>query len=127
VLGILGLLVGARTALAGALAKLPLFDIALNDRLIFLTTFSTCVLAALGANRMRDGEGEAAFLAGAAGSLLILAWLFARFRAQMASLGLPEAEARERLLLQAAPLVAAIAVIAFLSRTRRASAGLAAL
>jgi hypothetical protein len=127
VLGILGLLIGARTALAGALAKLPLFDIALNDRLIFLTTFSTCVLAALGADRLRDGEGGAAFLAGAAGSLLILAWLFARFRAQMASLELPAGEARERLLLQAVPLVAAIALIAFLSRTRRASAGLAAL
>ena len=61
-LGLFGLSVAASTPVADALARLPLFDIALNERLIFLTGFSVCVLAALGANRISEGEGVSAFL-----------------------------------------------------------------
>ncbi len=62
--GLFGLAVWAKTVVADAVAKLPLFDIALNERLLLWTLVSLCVLAALGANRIADGEGAPAFLAG---------------------------------------------------------------
>ena len=98
----------------------------MNERLIFLTSFSVCVLAALGANRISEGEGVPAFLAGSAATLVGLTWLFVRHKSQMTSLGIPPAEARERFLIQVVPVLAAAAVIATLSRERRARAGLAA-
>ena len=67
--GLFGLAVWAKTVVADALAKLPLFDIALNERLILWTLVSLCVLAALGANRIADGEGAPAFVAGCVATL----------------------------------------------------------
>ena len=125
-LALAGLAVSTRTVAAQALAKVPLFDIALNERLVFLTSFSVCALAALGANRLREGEGARAFLAGAVGSVGILSWLFVRYRSRMEGLEMPSTYARERFLLQVVPLVAAIALVAVLSRKHRARAGLAA-
>jgi hypothetical protein len=127
VLGLLGLAVWTKTAAADAVARLPLFDIALNERLLLLTTFSLCVLAALGANRLRDGEGAPAFLIGAAVTLGTIAWLFLRLRGRMEGLDMPPAYLRERLLLELAPLFLGIVIVAGLSRERRAGVGLAAL
>ena len=126
-LGLLGLAVAVKTPVADALAKLPFFDIALNERLIFLTVFSLCVLAALGAQRLRDGEGAPAFFAGAAATLVLLGVLFTRVKPRVLALGMPPAVLTERFLLQMVPLLLAAAVLAFLSRRRRATAGLAAL
>ncbi len=126
-IGLLGLAVWTKTAVADALAKLPLFDIALNERMLLWTLLALCVLAALGANRFRDGEGAPAFVAGAVATLALTAWLFVRAEPRLAALGMPAAFARERLLLQIVPLVLGIGLVAALSRERRASAGLAAL
>ena len=126
-LGLLGLAVAVKTPVADALAKLPLFDIALNERLVFLTVFSLCVLAALGAQRLRDGEGAPAFFAGTGATLVLLGILFTRVRPRVLALGMPPAALTERFLLQIVPLLLAAAVLAFLSRRRRATAGLAAL
>ena len=41
-----GLAIWTKTVLADALAKLPLFDIAFNERLLLVTVFSLCALAA---------------------------------------------------------------------------------
>jgi len=69
------------------------------------------ILAALGAQRLWDGEGGPAFLVGAAG-----AFVFALARTA--------ASAR---LLEAAPVAAALLIVAFVSREFRARAGLVAL
>jgi hypothetical protein len=69
------------------------------------------ILAALGAQRLWDGEGGPAFLVGAAA-----AFVFALSRTA--------APAR---LLEAAPLAAALLLVAFVSREFRARAGLVAL
>ena len=124
---LLGLSIGTSTPVANALARLPLFDIALNERLIFLAAFSVCVLAALGSNRLLDGEGVPAFLAGSAATLAGLAWLFGRYEPTLASLGIPPAEALERFLVQTIPVLAAAVIVVVLSRERRARIGLAAL
>ncbi len=126
-LGLFCLAVWTKTPAADALAKLPLFDIALNERVLLWTLLALCVLAALGANRLRDGEGAPAFVAGGVASIALIVWLFARAQPRLAALGMPPAFARERLLLQLVPLVAGIGLIAVLSRRRRASIGLSAL
>ncbi len=118
-LALLGVAVYAQTPAADALAKLPLFDIALNERLIFMTAFSLCVLAALGANRLRDGEGVTAFVVGAIASLLGRAWLFHRLA--------PDGLSSARFWLQAGPLAAATALLLLLPRERRATTGVALL
>jgi hypothetical protein len=69
------------------------------------------ILAALGAQRLWDGEGGPAFLVGAAG-----AFVFALART-----------AASVRLLEAAPLAAALLLVAFVSREFRARAGLVAL
>ena len=126
-LGLFCLSVCVKTPMADLLAKLPFFDIALNERLICLVTFSVCVLAALGAERLHDGEGAFALMVGSGITIAAVAWLFLRLRPQMAGLEMPAAYMRERLVLQLAPLLIGIAVIAALSRQRRSRIGSAAL
>ena len=122
----LSLAVCTKTIAADLLAKLPLFDIALNEYLIFLATFSVCALAAMGADRLRDGEGSRALAAGAVASLAAMTWLFLRYRPQMLGLEMPRAYIRERAWLQVAPLVVGIAIVVMLSHSRRSTVGLAA-
>src|SRR4029453_5837583 len=43
-------------------SRLPFFDIAVNDYLVFLAAFGACALAALGAQELIDGRGVAAFV-----------------------------------------------------------------
>jgi hypothetical protein len=118
-LGLLGFSVCARTPTADLLAKLPLFDIAINERLIVLVAFAICALAVLGAARLRQGEGARAFLIAAAATLGGVVWLFMHFRAQMLGLGMPANFLRERLLLQVVPLAAGIALVAVRARGHR--------
>jgi Bacterial membrane protein YfhO len=129
VAGLVGLAVWAKTAAADAVAKLPLFDIALNERLILWTILSLCVLAALGANRLADGEGLPAFLAGGVGTLGLVAWLNFRFRPRLATLEMPAEFLRGRVLAQLVPLVLAVVLVGVLARRRRATmpSGLTAL
>lgn len=125
-LGLLCLAICAKTGAADLITKLPLFDITLNERLVFLVTFSLCVLATFGADRLRDGEGTIAFAAGAVISVGGISWLVVRFRPRIAALEMSEAYMRERVLLQTVPLLLGILVIVMLSRKQRTKAGLAA-
>ena len=125
--GLFGLAVWTKTVMADAVAKLPLFDIALNERLLLWTVLSLCVLAALGADRLADGEGAPAFLAGCAGTLGLVAWLCVRYRPRLAALEMPADFLRGRLLAQLVPLVLGLVLVAVLSRRLRATVGLSIL
>jgi hypothetical protein len=126
-LGLFGLAVWTKTFAADLVARLPLFDIALNERLLFLTLFCLCVLAAFGANRLEDGEGFPAFAAGAVAILLLLGALLLRLKPRLEALEMPPADLRTAFLLQIVPIVLALAVLALLPRERRAAVGLPAL
>lgn len=104
-LGLLGLFLWARLRLVtDAVAKLPLFDIAITDYLVFLAAFATCGLAALGADRLADGEGRRAFLLGTVLSLFGIGGLFLWLEPAMRQLDMSEAFLRRRLLLELLPL-----------------------
>ena len=124
-LGLLALSVSAFTPTADLIARLPLFDIAINDRLIFVTSFSLCVFAAFGANRLLEGEGRGVFVAGSALTLAGLTLLFVRYRRASEILALPDADGRDHFLMQVVPLLAALAVLILLPRARRSLAVLA--
>ncbi len=118
-LGLLALSVSAFTPTADLIASLPLFDIAINDRLIFVTSFSLCVLAAFGANRLLEGHGMGVFVAGSAITLAGLTLLFVRYRRASEKLGLPDADGRDHFLMQVVPVLAAVAALILLTRMRR--------
>ncbi len=125
-LGLLALAVAVRTVAADLVARLPLFDIALNDRLIFVTVFSLCVLAALGAERLLEGEGVAVFLAGSAATVGVLVAIALRHGPVLTALGVPPERARERLLIQIVPVILAAGLVA-VSRRRQEGTALAML
>jgi len=124
-LGLLALSVAAFTPTADLVTRLPLFDIAINDRFVFVTGFSLCVLAALGANRLLEGEGVAVFVAGSAVTLAGLLVLFVRHRKVTAAFGMPSSEGRDHFLMQVVPVLAALAAVVLLPRARRGLAVLA--
>lgn len=122
-----GLAITTRTFLAQAIAWLPLFDIALNDRIVFWASLAACTLAALGANRLHDGEGAPAFLAGAALSMLLVWGLHVHYRRSMEILGMTAEYRRLRFNLQIVPLTLGGLLVAALPRRRLARGGLVAL
>ncbi len=105
---------------ADALAKLPLFDLALNERLVFLAAFSTAALAALGAQRLEEDPSAAGprLAAAAAATLLALAVLNFRLLPRLEKIGMSTAELRDHFLVQALPLGAAALVGGALRRGR---------
>jgi len=117
--GVLALAVAAGTPAADLLAKIPGFDIAINERLTFVAAFSLCVLAAFGADRLTAGEGAPAFLASSAASLALVAWIASRNGATWSALATPPQYVRERLLLELAPLALGILLFASLPRRLR--------
>ena len=120
-LGMLGAALWMRLAVVtDALAALPLFEIGILEYFVFLAVFALSVLAALGAERLRHGEGLAAFLIGTGLSAAAIAGVF-RFRAAgMAALGMPSAFRTTRLLWELMPLAAAALLVVFTLRRRRA-------
>jgi hypothetical protein len=122
--GLAGLAVWTKTAAADWVAKLPLFDIALNERLLLWTVLSLCVLAAFGANRLADGEGAPALLAGCVITLAGTIWLYAHFRPRLRALEMPEPYLRGRVIAQIVPVVLALICVLALTRPRRATIGL---
>ncbi|HYM61967.1 MAG TPA: YfhO family protein, partial [Thermoanaerobaculia bacterium] len=62
------------------LAKLPLFDVAINSRMLFAQTFALAALAALGVERLRDVVDRRRFaavcacLAAIVGAIVLLRW-----------------------------------------------------
>ena len=112
-LGLLGLFLWARLRLvADAVGKIPLFDIAITDYLVFLAAFATCGLAALGADRLADGKGRGAFLLGTAVSLVGIGGLFLWWEPAMRQLDMAEGFLQRRLLLELVPLGVGLVLLA---------------
>jgi hypothetical protein len=118
IFGFLGAALWARMPIvADAVARLPIFDIALNERAVFLAAFSVSALAAIGAERVRRGENLAAALAGALVTAAVVGLLFLRARPTLLRLDLEEDFIRGRLLFQVVPLVLlAMAIAVALAR-----------
>ncbi|HTY41841.1 MAG TPA: YfhO family protein [Thermoanaerobaculia bacterium] len=113
--------------IAGPLARLPLFDIAVNDYFVFLSVFGLAGLAVLGADRLSRGEGARAFAWGAAAAVLLVLGV-ALFRADgLERLGFDGAYFRSRLLLQTIPPLAALLLVGGLAVAGRVGAPAVAL
>jgi hypothetical protein len=127
-MGLFGLALWVRLPLVtDAVAALPLLDIAVLDYFVFLAVFGVCALAALGADRLLEGEGRRAFLLGAALALVAIGTLFALRRPGMLALDMPAAYLDRRLVLELAPLAAGCLLVLVGARVgARASRGTAA-
>lgn len=129
-LGLFGLALNARLpGLTDLLTSLPLFDIAICDYFVFLWVFALAALAVLGADRLREGYGVPAFLAGGlAATMAIVVAAGIRSRGLRVDLGMSPAYLGSRLLMQVLPLLAALLLVLFCARRRRfGAAPLAAL
>lgn len=123
-LGLLGLSVWARVpVITDAVSVLPLFDIALNERLIFLAAFSVAMLAALGTEKMMivDSKRQMALAVIAVLSLLVAGYVLLEDR--LLTLQMPLSYLHLQFLLQFVPLgVLAIWFLATGERARKATA-----
>src|SRR6266498_1561178 len=105
ILGLLGLAIWARVpVITDAVCALPLFNIALNERLIFLTAFAVAMLAALGTERIMSGNAkrEIALAVTVVLTLLMVGYLLLEER--LLSLQMPLSFLHVQFLLQLAPL-----------------------
>jgi hypothetical protein len=120
VIGLLGAALWARLpVVADAVARLPFFDIALNERTVFLTVFSVSGLAALGADRIGRGERLGTTLAATLATAALVGTLFLQVRPMLLRLGMEEEFLRSRAALQIVPLVLlAIALAVGVARSR---------
>ena len=105
--------------LAGAL---PLLDIAVLDYFVFLAIFGVAALAALGAERLQDGEGRPAFISGAVVAIALVTAVSVRERPEIEQ-RLSSAVWRQGLVLQIAPVAVALVAMSVLSRRHRANVG----
>ncbi|MEO8349006.1 MAG: YfhO family protein, partial [Acidobacteriota bacterium] len=116
-LSVAGVLLHARLLfIADALASLPLFDLAINERMVFLAVFGNVALAVFGLERLAAGEGRKAFVFGAIAVALLLGGLFLLRSPRLTELRMPRAEQLTRSALQVVPLVIAAAVVGLLAR-----------
>ena len=120
--GLLGLALFTRlVGVTDALDALPLFDIGVNDRLVFLTAFALAGLAALGTERLlaqREEGGIRDFVLAGVGTAVVLTGLFLFLRPGMASAGLTSSYRGGHLALQLVPLLLAVAAVAAFGRSR---------
>lgn len=119
---VLGLLLGARTpVVTDAVTALPLLDISVPEYFVFLAPLALGTLAAIGAERLAQGEGRRLFLAAAAAAALaIAAFILHRsggLRALSHTASLPVGPSLRELVPLAA---AAVAVLVWRGRTAAA-------
>jgi len=127
-LSVAGILLHARLLfVADALASLPLFDLAINERMVFLAVFGNVALAVFGLERLAAGDGRKAFVVWAVAVALFLALLFLLRAPRLDELRMPRGEQLARSALQVVPLVLAAAAVGFLTRRSPASAAAAVL
>ena len=110
----LGLAMWARLPLVtDVVSSLPIFELGLNERMVFLAAFGVAALAAFGAERVEERRGLlplAAVLVSAAVILL----LYREVRPTLIRLEMPPDFLRGRLLLQLVPLALLAAAFVFL-------------
>ena len=121
-LGALGLLAGARApVVAAALARVPPFDLAVNERLSFMWAWAIVALAALGLEELvRQGDRRRAalcfaLLLAACGAVLVAVW-------PLASAALPAPLAARHAALFLLPLAVAAALLVRRDAPRLAAA-----
>ncbi len=115
----LGLAMWARLpVVTDAIASLPLFDIGLNERMVFLAAFGISALAALGAQRILEEENSLSLLGAALASLVLIFALYREVRPTLIRLEMDPGFLQGRILAQAVPLIllAAAASIGLLRR-----------
>jgi hypothetical protein len=117
-LGLAGLAVCAKTAAADWIARLPFFDIAINEYMIVLVAFSVCALAALGAQSVSEGRSRSALFLAIGSAAILVALVHERMRPTMNLLHMSPAYRHARLAEQLAPLLAAGVAIAAVGRRR---------
>jgi hypothetical protein len=124
----LGLAMWARLPLVtDVVGALPLFDIGLNERMVFLAAFGISALAGLGAQKFGDEDGFSLLFAALVSFMVILA-LHKEVRPTLIRLDMEPGFLQGRLLAQAAPLILlAGAAAAALPRRRTAPVLAAAL
>jgi hypothetical protein len=123
VFGFLGAALWARLPIvADAVARLPFFDIALNERAVFLAAFSLSALAAIGVERIRRGERLVTALAAALATGAVVGLLFLQARPTLLRLDLEEGFLRGRVLLQTVPLLLLAVTVAVAVARRRLAA-----
>jgi hypothetical protein len=89
IVGIIGLATWARfPVLNDAICRLPLFDIALNERLVFLTAFAFVALATFGVERFADAGDRPGLVVPITFCLVTLAVLFLRAHPGLVALGM---------------------------------------
>ena len=127
-LALFGLALNLRLpGVAGPLARLPLFDIAVNDYLVFLTVFGLAGLAVLGAEGLQRGEGAGPFIAGAGLATAALLAVASARADGLIGLGMSGDDLRFRVLLQVVPVLGAAILVAVLARRGRLGAPAVAL
>ena len=107
VIGVLGLAMGVRLAgIADVVSSFPLFDIGINDRMIFLASFAIVALAALGLEEALGGSGSGVLVGVAISGAVLLAGLYAwRLRANFSALNTSQSYFRYRFLLEILPVL----------------------
>jgi hypothetical protein len=122
VIGALGIAMDARAiGIADALSNLPLFDIGINDRMVFLAAFALAALAALGLERAREASGSRILLVAAAATAALLTAIYvSRLRKTAPALDMPPGYFGYRFLLAVVPLLLAAALWILLLRRGRA-------
>jgi hypothetical protein len=115
------------SGIAGPLSKLPLFDIAVNDYLVFVAVFGLAGLGVLGAERLRRGEGAGAYVAGAVAATIVVGLVVAARAEGLAFLGIDRQFLRNHILLQALPPVAAAVFVRSSARRRTLGGGAVAI
>lgn len=122
----LGLAMWARLAgVADLVSRIPLFDISLNDYLVFLGSFGTVALAVLGLQEMVEGRRIGTFAACALASGLLLVAVYRLERTRL--LAMVEYPGRRQLVYQLVPLLLAAGLAPFLRRRGGAAPALAVL
>jgi hypothetical protein len=124
-LGVVGFALWAKVpGITDAVCALPLFDIALNERLIFLTAFAAAMLAALGTEKMviGDAKRQLALAVVAVLSLLVVGYVLLEKR--LLALPMPLSYLHLQFLFQIVPLgLLGAWVVARGERARKTTAG----
>jgi len=104
-LGVVGFALWARVpGITDAICALPLFDIALNERLIFLAAFAAAMLAALGTEKILSEGAKLQLAVAVIGVLVLLVVGYVLLERRLLALPMPPAYLHLQFLLQAVPL-----------------------